>query len=199
MAKITARSPPAAAARRRGLQDLHAEDVGDRHRAGRRGVTARLSFRLIHSCSHRFTCDRRLGFRAAQDAGGRRGTVVHSPRKRVKGQPFRGFKSHLHRHSPAPTPALTDGSRVPQPPVVSFIGLSYEPRTVPPPGPAATVVPGHGCCGRPWTALNRSTHAAEACTPAVQGRSRSSGERAPSRLIVRRRCGPGRDGREPGP
>ena len=65
--------------------------------AGRGGVTPRLSSRLIHSCSHRFTCDRRLGFRAAQDAGGRRGTVVHSPRKRVKGQPFRGFKSHLHR------------------------------------------------------------------------------------------------------
>ncbi len=31
-------------------------------------------------------------------ATGRRSTVVRSTRKRVRGQPIRGFKSHLHRH-----------------------------------------------------------------------------------------------------
>jgi len=77
--------------------------------------------------------------------------VVRSTRKRVKAQVFRGFKSHLHRHSPAPTPALTDGSRVPQAPVVSFIGLSYARRAVRPPGSAAAVVPGHR---GPGTGLN---------------------------------------------
>jgi hypothetical protein len=66
--------PPAAAARRRGLQDLHAEDAGDRHRAGRRGVTARLSFRLIHSCSRRFSGGRQPGHPCCQ---GRSRTVVN--------------------------------------------------------------------------------------------------------------------------
>jgi len=46
-----------------------------------------------------------------------------------------------------------DDRRMPQAALVSFIGLSYELRTVPPPGSAAGVVPGHGPAGRPWTAL----------------------------------------------
>jgi len=96
-AKITARSrrlrPLGAEA-----SDLHAEDVGHRHRGGRRGVTLRLSFRLIHSCSQRFTGGRRPCVHAARDARRRRRTVMRSPRKRVKAQVFRGFKSHLHRH-----------------------------------------------------------------------------------------------------
>ena len=33
-----------------------------------------------------------------RDARGRWWTVARSPRKRVRGQPLRGFKSHLHRH-----------------------------------------------------------------------------------------------------
>ena len=65
-AKITARSrrlrPLGAEA-----SDLHAEDVGHRHRGGRRGVTLRLSFRLIHSCSQQFTGGRRPGIHAARD------------------------------------------------------------------------------------------------------------------------------------
>jgi hypothetical protein len=90
--------PPAAAARRRGHQTStrRTPDIGTG--AGRHGVIPRLSFRLIHSCSQRFTGGRRPGTRAARDARGRRRTVVRSTRKRVRGQPLRGFKSHLHRH-----------------------------------------------------------------------------------------------------
>ena len=55
----------------------------------------------------------------------------------------------------AQTPALADGSRVPQAPVVSFIGLSFEPRAVRPPGSAAAVVPGHR---GPGTGLNAGEH-----------------------------------------
>ena len=74
--------------------------------------------------------------------------MVRSTRKRVKAQVFRGFKSHLHRHSPAQTPALTDDGRMPHAALVSFIGLSYARRAVPPPGSAAVVVPGHRGAGR---------------------------------------------------
>ena len=88
----------AAVALRRGLQTFARRTPGIGTGAGRRGVTPRLSFRLIHSCSRRFTGGRPPGIRAARDAGGRRRTVVRSPRKRVKAQVFRGFKSHLHRH-----------------------------------------------------------------------------------------------------
>ena len=51
--------------------DLRAEDAGHRHWGGRRRVTPRLSFRLIHSRSQRFTGGRQPGIRAARDARGR--------------------------------------------------------------------------------------------------------------------------------
>jgi len=78
-----------------------------------------VSFTPVRSCSPahanqlsaqvRYTRDRwRMGLR--------------SPRKRVRGQPLRGFKSHLHRHWSSRTPVLTAvGGRV-VPPLVSFGG-----------------------------------------------------------------------------
>src|SRR5215469_14057742 len=52
----------------------------------------------------------------------------------------------------------------------SFIGLSFEPRAVRPPGSAAAVVPGHR---GPGTGLNAGAHAVQACTiPFSAGRDR---------------------------
>src|SRR5512132_3904675 len=45
--------------------------------------------------------------------------------------------------------------------VIGPAKLAYRPWTGLTP---AAVGPGHRCPGRPWTALNRSTHAAGACT-----------------------------------
>ena len=94
-------------------------------------------------------------------AHGRWWTALRSPRKRVRGQPLRGFKSHLHRRWPARTPVLTAGRRARRGP----LGLIWWSQL----GAACGPIAGLSRSCRAWsppsrTTLNTSTHAAESCT-----------------------------------
>ncbi len=64
------------------------------HRGGR------LSFRLIHPWPEGSADVRARSIAPGRDVGNRSCTLHHRPRKRVRGQPLRGFKSHLHRSLP---------------------------------------------------------------------------------------------------
>jgi hypothetical protein len=71
-------------------------DIGTRAEGtASRTVSVSVSFTPVRGRSP-VTAGRLPGL--VRDAGGRWRTAVHSPRKRVKAQVFRGFKSHLHRH-----------------------------------------------------------------------------------------------------
>ena len=99
-----------------------------------------------HPSSGPFTADRRPHVRPGRNTGGRWRTVVRSTRKRVRGQPLRGFKSHLHRfdlrerRSCWPT-----GGRLVHceshlvVSVTSVRGASHR--------ESCAVMPGQGCCG----------------------------------------------------
>ena len=62
-----------------------------------RGPASGLSFGLIHPRPEPFTGERGLPYAQVRYTRGRRWMTLRSPRKRVRGQPLRGFKSHLHR------------------------------------------------------------------------------------------------------
>ena len=134
--------------RQRDRLDAHRAPLGGCAAPATRAPAGGLSFGLTHPVRSCSPADANRLPAQVWYARDRWWMAQRSPRKRVRGQPLRGFKSHLHRRWPARTPVLTAGRRARRGPLVSFGGLSYEPHAVPSPGSAAAVVPGHGHRGR---------------------------------------------------
>jgi len=159
--------PPATIGRNRG-QIQRPRDRLDAHRVplGRHAISPSaaqplgsvlVSFTPVRSCSPANA--NRLAAQARY-ARGRWWMARRSPRKRVRGQPLRGFKSHLHRRWPARTPVLTAGRRTRRGP----LGLIWWSQL----GAACGPIAGLSRSCRAWsppsrTTLNTSTHAAESC------------------------------------